>query len=58
MGDDGIHKLVNSPRPGLEVVERKRVAKEQAVQSVPTRTVQNEKRDVLGRMTTGAAQRT
>ena len=48
-------KLGNSPGPGPKVVERQRVAKEQAAQRVPSWTVQNEMRSVLGRLSTGAA---
>ena len=47
----------NSPRPGSEVVERQRVANERAAQNVRSWTVQNEMRDVLGRVSTGAAAR-
>ena len=45
----------NSPGPGPEVLERQRVAKEQAAQRVRSWTVQNEMRNVLERMTPGAA---
>ena len=48
-------KLGNSPGPGPEVVERQRVAKEQAAQRVRSWTVQNEIRDVLGQVSAGAA---
>ena len=47
----------NSPRPGQEVVERQRVAKEQAAQRFCSWTVQNEIRGVLGRMSAGTAGR-
>ena len=47
----------NSPRSGPEVVKRQRVANERAVQRVRSRTVQNEMRDVLGRVSAGAAGR-
>ena len=47
----------NSPRPGAEVVERQRVAKERAAQRVRSWTVQNEMRDVLERVSAGAAGR-
>ena len=42
-------KQGNSPGPGPEILERQRVAKEQAAQRVNSWTVQNEMRDVLGR---------
>ena len=45
----------NFPGPEPEVVERQRVAKEQAAQRVRSWTVQNETRDVLGRMIASAA---
>ena len=44
----------NTPGSGPEVVERQRVAKERAAQRVRSWTVQNEMRDVLGRVSTGA----
>ena len=47
----------NSPGSGPEVVEGPRVAKERAAQRVRSWTVQNEMRDVLGRVSTGAAGR-
>ena len=47
----------NSPGFGPEVVNRQRVAKELAAQRVRSWTVQNEMRDVLGRVSTGAAGR-
>ena len=47
----------NSPGSRPEVVERHRVAKERAAQRVRSWTVQNEMRDVLGRVSTGAARR-
>ena len=47
----------NSPRSGPEVVQRQRVAKEWAAQRVRSWTVQNEMRDVLRRVSTGAARR-
>ena len=47
----------NSPGSGPEVIERQRVAKESAAQRVRSWTVQNEMRDVLGRVSTGAARR-
>ena len=43
----------NSPGSGPEVVKRQRVAKERAAQRVRSWTVQNEMRDVLGRVSTG-----
>ena len=43
------------PRP--EVVKRQRVAKNRAAQRVRSWTVQNEMRDVLGRVSAGAAER-
>ena len=45
------------PGSGPEVVERQRVTKEQAAQRVRSWAVQNEMRDVLGRVSTGAAGR-
>ena len=45
----------NSPGSGPEVVKRQRVAKERVAQRVRSWTVQNEMRDVLGRVSTGAA---
>ena len=45
----------NSVVSGLEVVERQRVAKERAAQSVCSWTVQNEMRGVLGQVSAGAA---
>ena len=50
-------KPCNSPRPGSEVVERRRDAKERAALRVRSWTVQNEMKGVLGRMTAGAAGR-
>ena len=47
----------NSTGPGPEVVERQRVAKEQATQRVCGWTVQNEIRGVLERVYAGAAGR-
>ena len=47
----------NSPRSGPEVVERQRVAKEQAAQRVRSWAVQNEMRGVMGRMSAGAGGR-
>ena len=47
----------NSPGPGPEVVKGQRVAKERAAQRVRSRTVQNEMRGVLGRVSAGAAGR-
>ena len=45
------------PGPGPEVVERQRVAKDRAAQTVRSWTVQNEMTGVLGRVSTGAARR-
>ena len=45
----------NSPRPGLEDVERQSVSKEQAAQSVCSYIVQNEMKSVLGWMTADTA---
>ena len=50
-------KLGNSPGPGPEVIERQRVAKEQAIQRVHSWTVQNEMRSVLGQVSEDAAGR-
>ena len=47
----------NSQGSGPEVVQRQRVAKEGAAQRVRRWAVQNEMRDVLGRVSTGAARR-
>ena len=47
----------NSPRPGPEVVKRQKVAKERAAQRLRSWTVQNEMRNVLGRVSAGAAGR-
>ena len=47
----------NLPRSGAEVVEKQRLAKERAAQKVRSWTVQNEMRDVLGRVSTDAAGR-
>ena len=47
----------SSPRPGPEIVERQRVAKERAAQTVRSWTVQNEMRGVVGRVSAGAAGR-
>ena len=44
----------NSPGFGPEVVKRQRVAKKREAQRVRSWTVQNEMRDVLGRVSTGA----
>ena len=48
------HKPGNSPGSGPEVVQRQGVAKERAAQRVRNRTVQNEMRCVLGRMSIGS----
>ena len=53
----GPQKPGNSPGSGLEVVERQRVAKKRAAQTVRSWTVQNEMRGVLGPVSTGAAGR-
>ena len=50
-------KPSNSPRPGPEIVERPRVAKERAAKRVRSWTGQNEMRGVLGRVSAGAAGR-
>ena len=47
----------NSQEPGPEIVNRQRVAKECAAQKVHSWTVQNEIKDVLGRVFAGAAGR-
>ena len=47
----------NSPRPGPEVVEKQKVAKERAAQRARRWTVQNEMRSVLRRVSTSAAGR-
>ena len=52
-----LQKPGNSPKPGSEVVDRQRVAKERAAQGVRSWTVQSEMRGVLGRVSTGAAGR-
>ena len=51
--DHAPQKPGNSPGSGPEVIERQRVA----AQRVCSWTVQNEMRDVLGRVSTGAARR-
>ena len=50
-------KLGNSPGPGPEVVERQKIAKERATQRVRSWTVQNEMRDLLGRVSASATAR-
>ena len=45
----------NSPRPGQEVAEIQKIAKEQATQRVRSWTVQNEMRGVLERVSASAA---
>ena len=45
----------NSQGPGLEVVERQRIAKERAAQRVRSWTVKNETRVVMERVSAGAA---
>ena len=50
-------KLGNFPGPGPQVIERQRVAKKQAAQRVHSWTVQMELKDVLGRVSAGAAGR-
>ena len=47
----------NSPRPGPEVVERQKVAKEGAAQRIRSWTVHNAMREILGRVCAGAAGR-
>ena len=47
----------NSPEPGPEVIERQRVAKEQAAQRVHSWTVQNEMKIVLRQVPVGATGR-
>ena len=47
----------NFPGPGPEVVERPKIAKEQATQRVRSWTVQNEMRSVLVRVFASAARR-
>ena len=49
--------LGNSPGPGSEVVQRQRVAEEQAAQRVRSWIVQNEMKGVLRRVFAGAAGR-
>ena len=49
------HKPGNSPGPGPMVVERQKIAKERATQRIRSWTVQNEMRDVLGRVSASAA---
>ena len=46
-----------SPGPGPEVVERQKIAKEQATLRVHSWTVQNEMKGVLGRVSASAARR-
>ena len=50
-------KLSNSPEPGPKIVQKRRVAKEQAVQNVRSWTVQNEMRGAVGRVSAGASGR-
>ena len=50
-------KPSNSPGPGPLIVERQKVAKEQAALRIRSWTVQNEMRGVLGRVSAGAAGR-
>ena len=52
-----LQKPGNSLGLGPEIVERQRDAKEPAVQGVHSLSVQNEMRDVLGRVSAGAAGR-
>ena len=47
----------NSPGSGPKVVKRQRVAKERAAQRVRSWTVQNQMRNVLRQVSTGAAGR-
>ena len=53
----GAQEPGNSPGPGPEVVERQKIAQEQAAQRVRSWTVQNEMRGVLIRVSAGAAGR-
>ena len=53
----GLQRPGNSPGSGPEVEERQRVAKERVAQRIRSRTVQNEMKDVMGRVSTGAAAR-
>ena len=59
--DGGIAEDHGAPEsgklPGPEVVEKQRVAKEQAAQRIRSWTVQSEMRGVLGRVSAGAAGR-
>ena len=50
-------KPENFLKPGPRIVERQRVAKERAMQKVLSWTMQNEMRDILGRVSAGAARR-
>ena len=50
-------QLGNSPGPGPKVVERQRVAKEQAAPRFGNWTVQSEMKGVLGRVFAGTAGR-
>ena len=47
----------NSTGPGLESIEKQKVAKERAAQEVLSWTVQNEMRGVLGQVSAGTAGR-
>ena len=47
----------SSSRPGPKVVQRRKIAKEQVTQKVRSWTVQNEMRDVLGRVSASAVRR-
>ena len=55
--DHEAQKPGNSLGPGPEVVEIQKIAKERATQRVRSWTVQNEMRDVLGRVSASAARR-
>ena len=50
-------KFGSSPGSGPEVKQRQKTAKEQAMQRVRSWTVQNEMKDVLGRVSASAARR-
>ena len=52
-----LQKPGKSSESGPEIVERQRVAKERAAQTLRSWTVQNEMRGDLGRMSAGAAGR-
>ena len=55
--DHGAPEAGQLQGPGQQVVERQKIAKEPAAQRVRSWTVRNQMRDVLGRVSAGAAGR-